>query len=73
MPNHLILITVIVVGFEILTTAIVKMAVFWVVMPCSLSIVLMMEAASTSETLLNLYQTTRHYNQKTAIFTVNTV
>jgi hypothetical protein len=43
------------------------MAVFWVVAPCSLVEVyqcfnLMMEAARTSETLLNFYQTTRHYN-----------
>jgi hypothetical protein len=35
-----------------------KMAVFWVVAPCSL----MMEAARTSETLVNFYQTTRCYN-----------
>jgi hypothetical protein len=33
-----------------------KMAVFWVVAP------LMMEAARTSETLVNFYQTTRRYN-----------
>jgi hypothetical protein len=38
-----------------------KMAVFWVAAPCSL-IALMMEEASTSETLVNLYQTTRRYN-----------
>jgi hypothetical protein len=31
------------------------MAVFWVVVPCSL-------AARTSETLVNFYQTTRRYN-----------
>jgi hypothetical protein len=31
------------------------MAVFWIV-------ALMMEAASTSETLVNFYQTTRRYN-----------
>jgi hypothetical protein len=44
-------------------------AVFWVVAPCSLlevlaaSIIrLMMEAARTSETLVNFYQTTRRYN-----------
>jgi hypothetical protein len=65
-------------GTEILS----KMAVFWVVAPCSLVevhqsfrgpcclhqqgglIVLMMEAAITSETLVNLYQTTRRYNPK---------
>jgi hypothetical protein len=34
-----------------------KMAVFWVV-------ALMMEAASTSETSVNVYQTTRRYNPK---------
>jgi hypothetical protein len=34
-----------------------KMAVFWVV-----AIALMMEAARTSETLVNFYQTTRCYN-----------
>jgi hypothetical protein len=45
-----------------------KMAVFWVVAPCSLVeviiaiIALMMEAARTSETLVNFYQTTRRYN-----------
>jgi hypothetical protein len=60
-----------------------KMAVFWVVAPCSLvevyrcldvlaatiigmmddrSIALMMEAASTSETSVNFYQTTRRFN-----------
>jgi hypothetical protein len=36
-----------------------KMAVFWVVAPI---IALMMEAARTSETLANFYQTTRRYN-----------
>jgi hypothetical protein len=46
----------------------IKMAVFWVVAPCSLVdssarlIALMMEAARTSETLVNFYQTTRRYN-----------
>jgi hypothetical protein len=47
-------------GFEVLTAVNTKMAVFWVVAPCSL--VLMMEAARTSETLVNFYQTTRSYN-----------
>jgi hypothetical protein len=37
------------------------MAVFWVVAPPS-SGALMMEAARTSETLVNFYQTTRCYN-----------
>jgi hypothetical protein len=36
-----------------------KMVVFWVITP---TIALMMEAASTSETLVNFYQTTRRYN-----------
>jgi hypothetical protein len=36
-----------------------KMAVFWVVAPCSLVI---MEAARSSETLVNFYQTTQRYN-----------
>jgi hypothetical protein len=50
-----------------------KMAVFWVVAPCSLVslptfqrsasiIALMMEAARTSETLVSFFQTTRSYN-----------
>jgi hypothetical protein len=44
------------------------MAVFLAVAPCSLVevyqrfIALMMEAAKTSETLVNFYQTTRRYN-----------
>jgi hypothetical protein len=41
------------------------MAVFWVVAPCSLVDIiraLMMEAARTSEKLVNFYQTTRRYN-----------
>jgi hypothetical protein len=42
------------------------MAVFWVVAPCSLvevmTIVLMMEATSTSETPINFYQATRRNN-----------
>jgi hypothetical protein len=41
-----------------------KIAVFWVVAPCSLVEVraMMMEAARTSETLVNFYQTTWCYN-----------
>jgi hypothetical protein len=65
------------VGFEVLTAVGTKMAVFWVVAPCSLvevyqrfrgpfclhyQIALMMEAARTSETLLNFYQTTQRYS-----------
>jgi hypothetical protein len=38
------------------------MAVFWVVAPCRLLIVLMMEAVRTSETLVNFCQSTRPYN-----------
>jgi hypothetical protein len=38
------------------------MAVFWVVAPCSLVIALMTEAARTSETSVNFYQTTRRNN-----------
>jgi hypothetical protein len=40
------------VGFEVLTAVSMKIAV----------IALMMEAARTSETLVNFYQTTRCYN-----------
>jgi hypothetical protein len=43
------------------TSSFIKMAVFWVVAPCRL-IALMMEAARTSETLVQLYQTTWCYN-----------
>jgi hypothetical protein len=42
-----------IVGFEVLTAASVKMA-----------IALMIEAASTSEMLVNSYQTTRRYNSE---------
>jgi hypothetical protein len=62
-------------GFEVLTAVSTKMAVFWVVTlcslvevyqrfrgPCCLLFALMMEAARTSETLVNFYQTTRRYN-----------
>jgi hypothetical protein len=59
--------------FEVVTAVRIKMAVFWVVEPCSLVevyrrfrdvptsglIALMMEAASTCETSVNFYQTTR--------------
>jgi hypothetical protein len=47
------------------------MAVFWIV-----AIALMMEAASTSETSVNFYQTTRRYNPEDSHldnFVVNTV
>jgi hypothetical protein len=58
------------------------MADFWVIAPCSLvevyvsevftaSIIramTMMEAARTSETLVNFYQTTRCYNPEDSLF-----
>jgi hypothetical protein len=44
-------------GFEVLTAVGTKMAVFWAAM-----VALMMEAARSSETLVNFYQTTRRYN-----------
>jgi hypothetical protein len=47
------------VGFEVLTAVSMKMAVFC--LPSS-GIALMMEAARTSETLVNFYQTTRCYD-----------
>jgi hypothetical protein len=54
-----------IVRFTVLMAASMKMAVFWVVVPwCLLPssgwwlIALMMEAASTSETMVNFYQTT---------------
>jgi hypothetical protein len=55
------------VGFEVLTVVSTKMAVFWVMAPCSLVevyrfIALMMEAARTSETSVNFYQTTWRHN-----------
>jgi hypothetical protein len=43
-----------------------KVAIFWVVGPCSL-IALMMEAAITSETLVNFYQTTRRKNPEDSL------
>jgi hypothetical protein len=52
------------VRFQVLMAATVQMIVFWIVAPCSLVEVyqgLMMEAASTSETSVNLYQTIRLY------------
>jgi hypothetical protein len=63
------------IGFKVLAAVSTKMAVFWVVAPCSLEvyqrfrgpcclIALMMEAPRTSETLLNFYPTTRRYNTK---------
>jgi hypothetical protein len=54
-----------------------KMVVFWVVAPCSLAevyrrfrgaIALMMEAASTSETSVNVYQTAWRNNSEHSNF-----
>jgi hypothetical protein len=53
------------VEFEVLTAVSTKITVFWVVAPCSL-VALMMEAARTSETLVNFYQTTRRYNPESS-------
>jgi hypothetical protein len=49
---------------EVLTAAGIQMAVLWVVVPCSWieDIAMMMEAASTFETLIYFYKTTQHYN-----------
>jgi hypothetical protein len=60
----------VIVRFQVLTAASMKMAVFWVVAPCSLVevyrrfelIAQMMEAAWTSETPVNVYQTTQRNN-----------
>jgi hypothetical protein len=56
------------------------MTVFWVlhrvVVPAPIiraMIALMMKAASTSETSVNFYQTTRRNNQKTDIFILTAV
>jgi hypothetical protein len=48
------------VRFQVLTAASMKTAVFWVVAPCLIT--LTMEAASTSETSVNFYQTTWRNN-----------
>jgi hypothetical protein len=51
------------VMFQVLTAASMKMVAVWVVAPYDgWVIALMMEAASTSETLVNFYQTTRRNN-----------
>jgi hypothetical protein len=65
------------VKFQVLTAASVKIAVFWIVAPCSLvevcrrfrgvcclirPITVVMEAADTSETSVNFYRTTRRNN-----------
>jgi hypothetical protein len=61
------------IGFEVLTAVSMKMAVFWVVAPCSLDvsevlIALMMEAASICETSVNFYQTTWRNNPEDSHF-----
>jgi hypothetical protein len=48
------------VRFEVLTAASMKMAVFWVVVPCSHSF--FMAAANASETSVNFYQTSWRNN-----------
>jgi hypothetical protein len=54
-------VTYVLVGFEVLTAASMKVAVFWVVAPCSLVefyrrfIALMTVAESNSETSVNFY------------------
>jgi hypothetical protein len=61
------------IGFEVLTAVSAKMAVVWVVAPCSLVEVyqrfrgpccLHHQGERASETLVNFYQTTRHYNSE---------
>jgi hypothetical protein len=60
----------IIVRFQVLTAARMKMTVFWIVEPCSLvevyrrfvPIALMMDAASTSETSVNFCKTKRRIN-----------
>jgi hypothetical protein len=72
--NNFCLLSKHLVEFEVLMAVSMKMAVFWVVAlcsleeiycfrgPCCLHHTLMMEAAKTSEMLVNFYQTTQCYN-----------
>jgi hypothetical protein len=67
------------VRFEVLTAPDMKMAVFWDVVPCSLvdidrcfSVTLMMEAVSSSETLVSIKLHGATF-QKTAIFNMTFV
>jgi hypothetical protein len=65
-----------IVRFQVFTAASMKMAAFWDVAPCSLvevyrrfrracyPIIALLEAASTSETSLNFYQTKWRYIPK---------
>jgi hypothetical protein len=50
--------------FQVLKEAGIEMTVFWAVAPCAL----MMEAASTFETSVCLYQSSRLTSQKTVFF-----
>jgi hypothetical protein len=64
------------VRFQVLTGASNKTAVFWVVGPCSLEehlIALIVEAASSSETSVNFYQTTRRSNPEDSHLQQNNV
>jgi hypothetical protein len=68
-------------GFQIPKAESVKMAVFWVVAPCTLVwvyrrlrvfatsiIAFMIEAANIFQKSVNFYQTTRHYNEEDSHF-----
>jgi hypothetical protein len=48
-------------GFQVLTVMSMKFRVFWNVLPCSKLIALMMKAARTSETLVDIEFRTRQY------------
>jgi hypothetical protein len=50
------------VKHQVLTAAIMKTAVFWVVAPFNLAIALMIEAASTYETPIKFYHTIQRNN-----------
>jgi hypothetical protein len=52
------------VGFEVLTAVTTKMAVFWVVAPCSLVEVYQVgfEVLTAVNTKMAVYQTTQRYN-----------
>jgi hypothetical protein len=57
--------------FILLTAAGINITVFWVVAPCSKLMTLMMESASTSETSVNFYQTTRRNNPEDSYIQIN--
>jgi phage tail sheath gpL-like len=51
-----------------------KIAVFWNVVPCSLvEVTNVLKAASTSETLVNFYQTTRYNIPEDSYLQVKTI